>query len=110
MGFMGLRQEWTQGGEFEYDGEPVRLISVGVLMNATGPVAVYRLNNGKNHIESVCLCCVANHPMDPPRSCPICGQAFKGKGWAGMAQHWKARHQDLMPYDRFRDTLCEAHQ
>ncbi|MCG8565938.1 MAG: hypothetical protein MI747_12745 [Desulfobacterales bacterium] len=110
MAFMGLRDAWIKGAEFDYNGEQVKVISMGVLMNASGPRAIYRLNNGKNHVESVCMACVANMPVDGPRSCPICGQTFKGKGWGGMAQHWKARHQDIMPYESFRESLCGDHR
>ena len=30
--------------------------------------------------------------------CPECGHVFKGNGWDGIDAHWKARHEDIMPY------------
>ena len=106
----GLRREWMTGGKFEYKEEMVRLMSVGVLMNASGPKTLYRFDNGKTHSEPACLCCLAGRKAEDPKACPICGQELKGKGWGGMAQHWKARHADLMPYDALRSTLCKDHQ
>ena len=109
MEFMGLKKEWMSG-DFKLEGEKLRVISAGVLMNGNGPFALYRFSNGKTHTEPVCPCCVAGLPVDAPRACPICGQTFKGKGWGRMAQHWKAKHQDLMSYENFRKSLCEGHQ
>ncbi|MDF0598387.1 DUF429 domain-containing protein [Psychromarinibacter halotolerans] len=32
------------------------------------------------------------------KRCPVCGHLFRGKGWSGIDAHWKALHEDLMPY------------
>jgi len=34
-----------------------------------------------------------------PKVCPECGHAFKGTGWGGMDAHWKAKHENIMPYE-----------
>jgi hypothetical protein len=31
--------------------------------------------------------------------CPECDHTFKGNGWDGIDAHWKAKHEDIMPYD-----------
>jgi hypothetical protein len=60
--------------------------------------------------ENECLCCKHNTPTVGPRICPICGHKFQGNGWDGIDSHWKAHHKDVMPYEKFRDTLCPAHR
>ena len=30
---------------------------------------------------------------------PECGHVFKGNGWDGIDAHWRAKHEDFMPYD-----------
>ena len=59
---------------------------------------------------STCLCCAKNAPVTPQKVCPICEQAFKGKGWWGVDAHWKARHEAEMPYSTFWAGLCEPHR
>lgn len=34
------------------------------------------------------------------KSCPECGQAFRGGFWGGIDAHWKAFHNEIMPYKR----------
>ena len=31
--------------------------------------------------------------------CPECHHEFRGKGWGGIDAHWKAKHQDILPYE-----------
>lgn len=31
--------------------------------------------------------------------CPECGHQFKGNGFDGMDAHWRAKHEDIMPYE-----------
>lgn len=33
-----------------------------------------------------------------PKVCPECGHVFQGNGWDGIDAHWRARHEDVMPY------------
>lgn len=33
------------------------------------------------------------------KACPECGHAFRGGTWGGIDAHWKAFHNDLMPYN-----------
>lgn len=37
----------------------------------------------------------------PKKTCPECGYLFRGKTWGGIDAHWKAFHDEIMPY-------CEA--
>ena len=30
--------------------------------------------------------------------CPICQHVFQGNGWDGIDAHWKAKHENEMPY------------
>ena len=30
--------------------------------------------------------------------CPECGHVFQGSGWDGIDAHWRAKHEDIMPY------------
>lgn len=44
----------------------------------------------------------ARTPLPPNPNgnvCPECGHRFKGIGWGGIDAHWRARHEDIMPYD-----------
>lgn len=49
-------------------------------------------------------------PNERPRICPICRHIFKGNGWDGIDAHWKAKHEDLMTYEKFWKSLCEKHK
>jgi len=31
--------------------------------------------------------------------CPECGHQFKGYGFDGIDAHWRANHEDIMPYE-----------
>jgi len=57
-----------------------------------------------------CLCCAKNMLASSQKGCPVCGHVFKGHGWEGLDAHWKAHHEDEMPYLTFWDGLCEAHK
>jgi len=35
---------------------------------------------------------------------------FKGKGWDGIDAHWRAKHEDVMSYEEFWDSLCDEHK
>jgi hypothetical protein len=39
------------------------------------------------------------------RACPECGHRFKGRGFGGIDAHWRARHNDLMPYEAARRMI-----
>jgi hypothetical protein len=30
--------------------------------------------------------------------CPVCGHRFKGNGFDGIDAHWRAKHEQVMPY------------
>jgi len=34
-----------------------------------------------------------------PKICPECDHEFKGNGWDGIDAHWRAKHEDIMPYE-----------
>jgi hypothetical protein len=34
------------------------------------------------------------------KSCPECGQPFQGSGWEGIDSHWRANHENIMPYEK----------
>jgi hypothetical protein len=57
-----------------------------------------------------CLCCAYKITANKPRTCPICYHVFKGLGWEGMDAHWKAKHEDIMAYNIFWDSLCLKHK
>jgi hypothetical protein len=33
-----------------------------------------------------------------PQVCPECQHVFQGNGWDGIDAHWKAKHENVMPY------------
>jgi hypothetical protein len=33
------------------------------------------------------------------RACPECGYTFRGRTWGGIDAHWKAFHNNIMPYN-----------
>ena len=37
--------------------------------------------------------------------CPECGHVFRGSGWSGIDAHWRAHHEDIMPYEFARDII-----
>ena len=59
---------------------------------------------------NACLCCRKNIPTDQPRACPLCRHVFQGNGWDGIDAHWRARHEEAMPYATFWHTLCDRHR
>jgi len=60
--------------------------------------------------ERVCLCCENNCPVTRPRICPVCGHVFQGNGWDGIDAHWRAHHEEVMPYEQFWRSLCIKHK
>ena len=59
-----------------------------------------------------CLSCRKGIPRGRqwPRQCPECAQVFRGRGWSGIESHWRAQHDDVMPYEDFLAALCPAHR
>ena len=57
-----------------------------------------------------CRACQKGMPFELPRRCPQCGKVFMGRNWEGIDGHWKANHQDVLPYRVFWDTLCAEHR
>ncbi len=57
-----------------------------------------------------CLCCKKEIPKERPRRCPRCGHVFQGIGWEGIDAHWRAKHEDVMTYEKFRASLCSEHK
>lgn len=57
----------------------------------------------------VCLCCEKDIPYVGPKVCPVCNHEFNGVGWTGIDAHWKAKHEDIMPYHQFWSSLCDRH-
>lgn len=60
--------------------------------------------------EIDCLACSRDVPKRGRRRCPWCGYVFRGSGWDGIDAHWRAKHQDVMPYEDFRASLCPPHR
>jgi len=56
-----------------------------------------------------CLCCEKDIPTTQPRICPVCDHEFQGNGWDGIDAHWRAKHEELMPYQEFWASLCSEH-
>ncbi|WP_208976413.1 hypothetical protein [Polycladidibacter hongkongensis] len=51
-------------------------------------------------------------PIVPERGkkvCPECGHVFQGNGWDGIDAHWRAKHEDVMPYEQAWPLLKEGH-
>ena len=57
-----------------------------------------------------CLCCRRGQPGNCRKICPECGHVFQGKGWDGIDAHWRAKHEDVMPYEAFWESLCARHR
>ena len=37
-------------------------------------------------------------PVKEKKVCPECDQVFHGNGFDGIDAHWRAKHEDIMPY------------
>jgi hypothetical protein len=61
-------------------------------------------------VNTGCLCCDKGISKGRPRQCPICGHEFQGNGWDGVDAHWRAKHEDIMPYEKFWASLCSEHK
>ncbi|XOV89797.1 MAG: DUF429 domain-containing protein [Pseudomonadota bacterium] len=61
-------------------------------------------------VTADCQCCRSGTPKLGPRMCPACGHQFRGGNWGGIDAHWRARHEDLMPYEVFWQSLCPQHR
>jgi len=35
----------------------------------------------------------------PQKVCPECGHRFRGRGWDGIDAHWRANHENILPYE-----------
>ncbi len=57
-----------------------------------------------------CLCCRHEISAQRPRICPLCRHEFTGNGWDGVDAHWRAKHESVMQYERFWESLCELHK
>ena len=57
-----------------------------------------------------CLCCKKSQKTKTPRVCPECGHVFQGNGWDGIDAHWRASHEQVMPYQEFWASLCPEHK
>ena len=73
-------------------------------------VAVSRRREQRDAVVGECLGCARNTSKELPSRCPECGQQFQGKGWEGIDGHWKANHDDVLPYEQFWRDLCPAHR
>jgi len=60
--------------------------------------------------EQQCLACQHNTPTQGTRICPLCGHRFQGNGWDGIDAHWRAKHQNILRYEEFWASLCDAHR
>lgn len=60
--------------------------------------------------KETCVCCRHGIRKERPRICPICNHQFLGNGWDGIDAHWRAKHEGLMSYEQFRDSLCDDHK
>ena len=40
--------------------------------------------------------------------CPECGHVFQGNGWDGIDAHWRAKHEDIMPYKQAWPLIREG--
>jgi hypothetical protein len=57
-----------------------------------------------------CPCCARGVPKTGSRQCPECDHVFQGSGWTGMDAHWKAHHEDVMPYEELLPAMCQDHR
>ena len=67
-------------------------------------------DEGVQAVENACYCCMQGLQFIVPRQCPAphCGHEFN-HGWAGIDAHWRANHEDIMPYDDFWHGVCGNH-
>ncbi len=63
-----------------------------------------------NARRSQCLACQCETATQGKRICPLCRHEFQGNGWDGVDAHWRAKHESVMPYERFWSSLCPAHR
>lgn len=70
----------------------------------------YRVPHKKERNKMNCLCCKKNINLERPRICPVCSHLFKGNGWDGIDAHWRSKHEDIMPYEDFWESLCDPHK
>lgn len=60
--------------------------------------------------ENECICCNNGTPVEGAWVCPICGHVFQGNGWDGIDAHWRARHEEIIPYEQFWNSMCAEHR
>lgn len=68
------------------------------------------VKGGQQPVQPQCVCCQHNTPIQGLRVCPLCGHGFQGNGWDGIDAHWRAHHEDVMPYPQFWQSMCAAHR
>ena len=59
---------------------------------------------------STCRCCKKGIPTTGARKCPECGHEFEGNGWDGIDAHWRSKHESVLPYEKFWESLCPEHR
>jgi hypothetical protein len=68
------------------------------------------VNNVQTQRTAQCVCCQRDTPTQGPRICPLCGHQFQGNGWDGIDAHWRSRHERVMSYEQFWNSMCQAHR
>ena len=79
------------------------LASASVYLGQRLRMKIDKYNQGQ------CYCCEKNVPLNRPRLCPECGHGFQGNGWDGIDAHWRSKHEDVMPYEKFWASVCDRH-
>jgi hypothetical protein len=76
------------------------------------PDLLYHWAKGEAVLEpnNECRCCTKGSPKIGKRVCPECQHVFQGKGWDGIDAHWRAKHEQMMSYESFWASLCDAHR
>jgi hypothetical protein len=68
-----------------YEGSHARYAGVYERLEASSPAAEQSRRKGRETTDKVC---------------PECGHIFQGEGWGGIDAHWRAKHEDIMPYEK----------
>ena len=109
---LGMSDLLQGDGNFEYHQDPATVPDFQRREGVHGQQVDDEVDNGEEVHEgdNECYCCLQDSSFELPRQCPApdCDHEF-ARAWGGIDAHWRANHEDIMPYGIFFSNLCRGH-
>ncbi len=91
--------EMTRGGQF-IPGHDAKLLST--IVNSVGGIANLRdiIEESNYVIHTKKSIRPISKATEDRKICPECNHIFLGGTWGGIDAHWRAHHENIMPYEK----------